>query len=469
MDVEAATVIEVFPAEESELASLDFVVGDGSFRSRGARASAWASDGAEDDEEHGGKEPATAEGDFGGRRESQRSALSKYFEEEIRPKSGWVGFIDFGDHAGDEGEDPGQPGLPRTAFAGARGTKQKKGRKRRERIKPESGGGGGREGQWRRGLLPPTAGPGVPAISLTEPTPPPSLSGGSDGDDLDESGAPRKRGGRKRGTGVEALDKYHWDARKKRRRSSVGNGNENGNGTGTGDEVTRNDRTKSADGSRTTTHVLERNGQVLALQISLSSKAISTSSLRSIDSAAHRASGPFSCSPKHGGRLCKGTVLVSLGMAIAGALYFGSLSAGSPAAVVQTLEAFNCSSLTDCERRGEGEAVSVLASHWTNETEEALSAVDICAMDHCLAPCSAATAVVKRCDDGLCVKRPDCEDVNGDDRAAAAAARFVLLGILAFAICCLVGAVAVMTPCTKRLCSHCFLRNRGGGARAMTN
>ena len=463
MDVEAATVIEVFPAEESELASLDFVVGDGSFRSRGARA--WASDGAEEDEEHGGKGPATAEADFGGRRESQRPELSNNLEE-IRPKSGWVGFIDFGDHAGDEGEDPGQPGLPRTAFAGARGTKQKKGRKRKERIKPESGGGGGREGQRPTAGPGPPAAPGVPAISLTEPTPPPSLSEDSDGDDdargvrsnLDESGTPRKRGGRKRGTGVEALDKYHWDAPKRRKRSGVGNGNE----SGTGDEVTRNDRTNSVDGSRTTTHVLERNGEVLALEISLSSKAISTSSLRSIDSAVHRASGPCSCSPKHGGRLCKGTVLVSLCMAIAGALYFGSLSAGSPTAVVQIMEALNCSSLTDCEGRGEGEAVSALASHSTNETEEALSAVDICAMDHCLAPCSAAAAAVKRCDDGLCVKKLDCEDVNDDD-GVAAAARFALLGILVFAICCLVGAVAVMTPCTKRLCSHCFLRNRGGG------
>ena len=471
MDVEAATVIEVFPAEESELASLDFAVGDGSFRSRGALA--WASDGAGEHEVHE-EQPATAEADFGGRPESLNAG-----QREIRPKSSWVGFIDFGDHAGDEGEDPGQPGLPRNELAGARGTKQRKGRKRNQRIKPESGGGGVGAGQRRRQLLPPTPGPGppaapgVPAISLTQPTPPASLSEGNDGYDSwgvrskhDENGAPRKWGGKKRGSGVEALDKYHWDARKKRKRSSVVNGN------GTGDEETINDGAKAAEGSRTTTHILERNGEVLALKISLSSKAISTTSLRSIDSAAHRSSGPCSCSPKHGGRLCKGTVLVSLGMAIAGALYFGSLSAGSSPNVAHIMDAFNCSSLTDCRGRWdkleEREAVSAPASRWTNETEEVFSASDVCAMDHCFAPCSAAAAAVKRCDDGFCVMKRDCEDLYDDGAAAKEterATRLALIGILVFAICCLVGAGAVMTPCTKRLCAHCSLRNRRGEAR----
>ena len=466
MDVEAATVIEVFPAEESELASLDFVVGDSPFRGRGAHA--WASYGAEQEGELDEK-PATAEADFGGRPESQRPESSNH-PAEIRPTSGWVGFIDFGDHETDEGEDTGQPGQRRNGSSGTRGTKQKRVRKRREKINPESGGGGDGGGQRRRRLLPPTPGPGppaapgVPAISLTEPTPPASLSEYSDDADrfnYDEIGAPRKRGGRKRGSGVEALDKYHWYARKKRKRGNVVNVTENG----TGEEVSRNDRSKAVESSRTTTNVLERNGEVLALNISLNSKAISTTSLRSIDSAAHRCS----CSPKHGGRLCKGTVLISLGMAIAGALYFGSLSSsssGSSTTVAEIMDAFNCSSLTDCERRGEGEAVTPsLVGHWTNETEETFSAVDICAMDHCFATCSAAVAVtVKRCHDGTCFMKRDCDDFNDNDGTAKDAermARFALLGILVFAICCLVGAVAIMTPCTQRLCSQCCLRNRG--------
>ena len=133
MDVEAASVIEVFPAEEWELAS--FVVGDASIRGRGARA--WASDGAEGGGEQEEEEPATAEDEFGGRPESTRAESSNQ-PEEIRPKSGWVGFVDFGDHA--EGDDPGlQPERPRTRFG--RGPKERKGRKRKERIRPADGGG----------------------------------------------------------------------------------------------------------------------------------------------------------------------------------------------------------------------------------------------------------------------------------------------------------------------------------------
>ena len=439
MDVEAATVIEVFPAEESELASLDFVVGDASFRGRGAHA--WATDGAEGEEEQEEKRPPAAEANFGGRPESQRPESPPHLPE-IRPKSSWVGFIDFGQHAGDEGEERG---LSPATFAGARGARRRRERKRRERVRPVSGGE-----QQRKPSKPgpgPPAAPGVPAISLTEPTPPASLSEDSDGGDRSR---PASRRGRKRGSGVEALDKYHWHARKKRKSNDVGNV-VNG-----GEAMTRSDRAKAAEGSRTTTKVLEKNGEVLAHNISLSSKAISTSSLRSVDSAAQ----PCTCGPKHGGRLCQGAVLVSLGMAIAWALYFGALTADSPSTVAQLMDGYNCSALTDCKTRGEG--IAALASSSTNETGEALSAGDICALDHCLAPCSAVAAAVKRCGDGLCVLKRECEDFSDED-AAAEETRFALLGILVFAICCLVGAVAVMTPCTQRLCSHCFLRNRRGG------
>ena len=451
MDVEAASVIEVFPAEEWELAS--FVVGDASIRGRGARA--WASDGAEGGGEQEEEEPATAEDELSGRPGSTRAESSNQ-PEEIRPKSGWVGFVDFGDHAGEEGDDPGpQPERPRTRFG--RGPKERKGRKRKERIRPAAGGGGGTSPGPGPG---PPAAPGVPSISLTEPTPPASLSEDSEGAVWWGGGksASGKRGGRKRGSGVEALDKYHWDARKKRsRRSDARNGVEV--------KVTGKDRGKADEGSRTTTNVLEKNGEVLALKVSLSSKAISTSSLRSVDSAVHGSSGPCSCSPKHGRKLCKGTVLVSLGMAIAGALYFGSSSlAGTPMTAAQIMDAFNCTSLTDCKTDGESEAESALISRWANETEQVISGGggDICAWDHCTAPCSAAA--VRRCDDGLCVLKRACEDFN-DNGGVAGAARVALIGILVFAIGCLVVAAALVTPHAQKLCSHCFLRNRGGGAR----
>ena len=454
MDLQAATVIEVFPAEESELATLGVALDDDNGVLRGPGAHAWPGDGTEAEEEgHEKEKPAAAEGDFGAHAEQRLDSSQHGAQEEeelqqqlqIRPKSGWVGFIDFGERTDDddrgEGESPKWP----------MGTKPKKRKKKKkeeeeeEKVKSESGRGRG-ELQRRRRLMPPH---GVPAISLTEPTPPTSLSEDED----DENGVPRERRGRQRGSGVEALDKHHrWSARKRRKQSG-----DSVVGSGSGaSEVRRKKRTKAAADSRNATL---RNGAAIGTKKSTrpTSMSVSTASLLdSIDGEAGHSGGTCPSGTKRGRTFCKGTVLVSLGMAIAGALYFGSVSVkGSSAAAAALLtDAFNCSATTDCERHQREELDE---SRWADGTTR-ISAAAACALDHCLAPCSAAPAV-KRCGGGLCVTRRDCKNVfaaeEGDADAAEEerrVARRVLLGILAFALCCLAVAVAVMTPCVKRPC-----------------
>jgi hypothetical protein len=166
-------------------------------------------------------------------------------------------------------------------------------------------------------------------------------------------------------------------------------------------------------------------------------------------------------------------VLLSLGVAIAAGLYFGSVTIGATDTIASVMDGYNCSTITDCKIH----IKQVVESPDDNVT---YGVGTLCAVDFCMRACEPAGDDVTRCHGGMCVMNLACKKMGDDDgdlggRDAAlksqSAVRFVLLGILVFAMSCCVGTATLMTNCTRRLCSLCRRRfsskkNKDGDAES---
>ncbi len=361
-------------------------------------------------------------------------------EQDRNRRASWVGFVDFGDGGGGGGGASGD-GQSKQKPRKPRKLERRFGRGRRRKSPPSP---------WFPPGGPPPA-PGCPAIALTEPTPPTSLTSEdawSLYSDYDENGTPRKSARAKRPrrlrrgeSGVEALDKYH----RKPKRSAVVQ------------SAIDQMKTKQSVGSTAVTAAVggaatSNGGRTMSL-LTLSSIGSSMESIRSRSCCACQ-----SKSPRWGEWCCKALVLLSLGVAVALAVYFGLLAVGETATIAAVMDKHNCTTITDCDRQKREAAAEVKA-----EPNGTFDARNFCAVEFCYRACQGDG--VTRCADGLCVMNTECNDNGGLVSGEASSdsrntVRFVMLGILVFALSCCVGTATLMTSCTRSLCSLCCGRRR---------